>query len=182
MIPDKLRRLDGVLCEHHPALHATLQSGITAQSKFEMLRDWFAWKNGQSGGNAPFSGALFFGWHRFVPFEEGKHELQSARRSLWTNPIYAAFALTFGRQLLRSWPLLVDASGAGYYFDTGKRTVLYRVEGDPDICFDSFEDFVDFLIELSLTNCSERNFLETEQKNSESFFEAVVLVQISAMP
>lgn len=164
MLTDKLQTLDSRLREYHSELYATLQPGIDARVKHDALRHWFAWKDGQDGGSAPFGGELFFGWHRFVPFAEGQHDVRAARRALWTNPIYAIFTLTVGRQLLRSWPLLIDASGAGYYFDTGKDTVLYRVEGDPDMYFSSFEQFVDFLAELSSSSVSEHDFLEAESR------------------
>lgn len=90
--------------------------------------------------------------------------LRSMRKSAWTNPIRAVFFLTFGRHLLRSWSLLVDASGAGHYYDTGKRTVVYRLEGERDLFFKSFESFIDFLVELSALSVGTQEFLEAEQR------------------
>ena len=65
---------------------------------------------------------------------------------------------------MRSWPLLIDASGAGYYFDTGRQTVLYRLEAEQDALFESFEKFVDYLVELSAMPADHQDFLETEQR------------------
>ena len=169
MLTEKLQTLDGILRDRQASLYAAMQSGIEAPVKYDALRNWFSWKNGQDVGTASFGGEHFFGWHRFIPFEEGQHEIRAARRGVWTNPLYAAFALTLGRHSLRSWPLRVDAQGCGYYFDTGKNTAFYRVEGDPDIYFDSFERFVDFLVELSSTSASKDGFLETEAKLHQRF-------------
>jgi hypothetical protein len=172
MLANKLQTLDRVLREHHEALYATLQPGIAEQRKYGPLREWFAWKNGQNDGEAPYGGALLSGWHRFVPLEEGQAELRAARRALWRNPIYALFVFTNCRKLLRSWPLLVDASGAGYYYDTGKNTVYYRVEGDPEMIFPTFESFVDFLIELAGITATELAFLEAESQLLERYASA----------
>jgi hypothetical protein len=164
MLADKLQTLDRALRERHPALYATLRPGAARQSKFDVLREWFAWKDGQGDGIASFAGPLLFEWHRFIPFEEGQNQLRSTRRAAWTNPIRAVFFLTLGRPLLRSWPLLLDASGAGYYFDTGRRTVLYRLEGEQDALFESFERFIDYLVELSAVSADHQTFLEAEQR------------------
>jgi hypothetical protein len=174
MLTDKLQTLDGIFRDRQASLYAAMQSGIEAPVKYDALRNWFSWKNGQAGGTARFGGALFFGWHRFIPFEESQREVRAARQGVWTNPIYAVFALTLGRQTLRSWPLLVDAQGCGYYFDAGKNTVLYRAEGDPDIYFDTFERYVDFLVELSSTSASNEIFLETEAKLLQRYAAEVV--------
>jgi hypothetical protein len=159
VLTDKLQTLDRVLRERHSALYATLRPGVSCQSKSDVLRQWFAWKDGQEDGTTN----LLFEWHRFIPFAEGQGELRSMRKAACTNPIRAAFLFTLGRPLLRSWPLLSDGSGAGYYFDTGRRTVLYRVEGDPDALFESFDGFVDYLIELSAVSADQQTFLEAEQ-------------------
>jgi hypothetical protein len=169
MLANKLQTLDHVLREHHEELYATLQPGVSEQIKHGPLREWFAWKNGQNDGEAPYGGALLSGWHRFVPLDEGQAELRAARRAVWRNPVYALFALTLGRKLLRSWPVLVDASGAGYYYHTGQNTVYYRVDGEPDMTFRSFENFVDFLIELSGVRATELAFLEAESKLLERY-------------
>ena len=164
MLADKLQALDRTLRERHPALYATLRPGIPRQSPFDDLRKWFAWRDGQGDGVAPFAGPLLFEWHRVVQFYEGQAQRREMRRAAWTNPIRAVFFLTLGRALLRSWPLLLDASGAGYYFDTGRRTVVYRLEGEQDALFESFERFVDYLIELSALSADHQTFLETEQR------------------
>jgi hypothetical protein len=170
MVADKLKALDRTLRDHQPALYDALKPGVEGRRiHSEALREWFAWKDGQGDGVAPFASPLFFGWHRFVPYDEGQSHLRSMRRAAWTNPIRAVFFLTLGRHLLRSWPLLVDASGVGYYFDSGSQTVVYRLEGEADASFESFERFVDYLIELSGISANQETFLNAEHRLLERY-------------
>ncbi|HEY7089490.1 MAG TPA: hypothetical protein VH518_15435 [Tepidisphaeraceae bacterium] len=144
---DNLQRLDALLRKKYPAAYATLRPGVPGRlSPKHPCAAWFEWKDGQD-----HSTEELLGMYRFIPLQEAQDYPREMRRGLWTNLLSAVVILVLVHKALYSWPLLMDASGAGFYFNRVRGKVYYQLEGEQDRYFASFDQFVEFLIEFAST-------------------------------
>lgn len=146
MLAKVIEEFDTVLRTQHPALHASLQPGVSPTFWLPgPIGAWFAWRNGQPSDESP----QFLDAYRFVPIAEAREQVRQARMCLFSSPIQGIALAVFARRMLYSWPLLVDVAGDGYFYSTISRRVFYKCEGEQDIVFPSFVRFVECLIELA---------------------------------
>ena len=153
----KFQQLDTVMKENWPEVYMTLRHGSdVGLSRSNPCQDWFEWKNGQEHDVVD----LLIGRYRFIPFSEARASCSELRRG---PALQVSALLIFAPRMLVSWPLLIDAAGDGYYFNTIRKRVFWHFEGSPDMRFRSFGVFVDFLIALlSISRGSERTLIERE--------------------
>lgn len=115
-------RLEKALSEGHQSFFGCLRKGADdvslAPSELSQL---YSWRNGQGDG------AEFLRQYRFVSIEE----VEVIKGSNLPSSFLQRVALwVFSRRLVRSWPVLVDAFGGGFYFDSRTKTVFLAEEGE----------------------------------------------------
>jgi hypothetical protein len=119
---DIIQRLEVQLREKHPDFYAGLRRGReSAQMAPSELRALYSWRDGQEGE------AEFLRHLRFLGLDEAAERVAEAKRGTIFQKILSQ---VFAGRILRSYPLLVDISGGGYYFDPRQKNVFLAEEGE----------------------------------------------------
>lgn len=117
-----IHRLEVELREKHQLFFAGLRQGReSVRMAPRELQALYNWRDGQQGESE------FLRHLRFVGLDEATARVAEAKGGTVVQKILSR---VFAGRILRSYPLLVDISGGGYYFDPRQRNVFLAEEGE----------------------------------------------------
>ena len=131
---DLIKQLEESLLKGHRAFLETLNTGRQLGQEIpKEIRALYLWHDGQQGESE------FLRDLRFISFNEAAERASEAKRGSIFQKILSRL---FAGRILRSYPLLVDISGGGYYFDPLKRNVFLAEEGETHLEIGDFQAFL----------------------------------------